>query len=58
MSDVAQVPAMSSAMVAAIEVMRAAQQMAASTAALMAVSAAGPEQRAPLPYSQMLDKLA
>lgn len=45
-------------MVAAVAVMKAAQQMAANTAALLAASAAAPEGRASLPYSQMLDKLA
>ena len=58
MSDVGQLPGMSSAMTAAIAVMKAAQQMAANTAALVATAKAGNDGRAPLPYSQFLDKLA
>ena len=58
MSDVGQLPGMSSAMTAAIAVMQAAQQMAANTAAIVAAGQAGSDGRAPLPYSQFLDKLA
>lgn len=58
MSDIAQVPAMNAAMTATIAVLKAAQQMSANTANLVAAAASGVEGRAPLPYSQFLDKLA
>jgi hypothetical protein len=58
MSSIAQMPAMNAAMIASIAVLKAAQEMTANTAALVAVVSAGPEGRAALPYTQMLDKLA
>ncbi|MGL5447099.1 MAG: hypothetical protein ACRDBL_07320 [Rhabdaerophilum sp.] len=58
MSSVAQLPAMNAAMMTSIAVLRAAQEMSANTAALVAVASVGVDGRAPLPYSQMLDKLA
>ncbi len=58
MSDVGQVPAMSAAMAVAVAVMRAAQEMATNTVALVAPVDASATGRAPLPYSRVLDKLA
>ncbi|MBN8535040.1 MAG: hypothetical protein J0L51_13240 [Rhizobiales bacterium] len=58
MSSVAAAPAMNAAMTASVAVLKAAQEMGANAAALVAVAAAGAEGRAALPYSQMLDKLA
>ncbi|MCU0818781.1 MAG: hypothetical protein MUF11_05640 [Beijerinckiaceae bacterium] len=58
MSDVAQVPGMSDAMTAAVAVMRAAQDMAANTVALVSPAETTAQGRAPLPYSKVLDKLA
>lgn len=49
---------MSAAMLASIAVLKAAQEMAANTAAIVSMAAAGAEGRAALPYSKMLDKLA
>lgn len=58
MSDIGSLPGMNSAMSAAIAVMQAAQQMAANTATIVAPVQTTPDGRTPLPYSQVLDKLA
>lgn len=58
MSDVGQLPAMNAAMATSVAVLKAAQDMAANTVALVATSVATSTGRAPLPYSKMLDKLA
>lgn len=58
MTGIAQLPAMSAAMSATVAVLKAAQEMTANTAALVAVAASAGEGRAPLPYTQLIDKLA
>jgi hypothetical protein len=58
MSDVGQLPAMSAAMTAALAAMKAAQQMAASSALPVENAKVASDGRTPLPYSRFLDKLS
>lgn len=58
MSDIGSLPGMNAAMSAAVAVMQVAQQMAANTATIVAAGQTTSDGRTPLPYSQMLDKLA
>lgn len=58
MSGIEQVVIGNAAMTAAVAVMQAAQQMSANAVGLLAGAVNTGDQRAPLAYSRMLDKLA